>query len=391
VTWSNTGSDSRFCPIWWKVIDTDLRRILIVDNCTEDREYAKRLLTKATEFTWQFTEASDGKEGLALVVSGTPFECLLVDYRLQDMDGIEFLQRLPQQFGEPGVAVVVLTGAGDETLAVRAMKSGAQDYLSKRDLDAKLLRRTVEYSITRFQLTLANRQSAKLLEEAHRELESFTYSVSHDLHAPLRHIAGFSDILIKEFGPGMDVRAREFLQLIADGAVRMGLLVDGLLSLAKLDQHSLQLRRADLNAVVDQVVAVLQRDCKGRVVEWRIACLPALTCDRLLITQVFQNLISNALKYSRGRSSAVIEIGSIEKPDEPPVIFVRDNGAGFDMTHADRLFGMFQRMHTEAEFEGTGIGLATVQRIIARHGGRIWAEAAPDIGATFYFMLGEGQ
>jgi signal transduction histidine kinase len=370
---------------------TDLRRILIVDDCTEDREYAKRLLSKATEFTWQFTEASDGKEGLALILSGAPFDCLLVDYRLLDMDGIEFLQLLPQQFGEPGVAAVVLAGAGDEALAVRAMKSGAQDYLSKRDLDAKLLSQTVEYSITRFQLTLANRQSAKLLEEAHRELESFVYSVSHDLRAPLRQIAGFSGILVNEFGPGMDVRAREFLQLIADGAVHMGLMVDGLLSLARLDRQSLQLHRSDLNALVDQVIGVLQRECEDRNVEWRIARLPPLMCDKLLIIQVFQNLISNAIKYSSRRRSAVIEIGSIEKPGQPPVIFVRDNGAGFDITQADKLFNVFQRMHTEAEFEGIGIGLATVRRIIARHGGRIWAEAAVDLGATFYFMLGETQ
>jgi len=368
---------------------TDFRRILFVDDCIEDREYAKRLLAKANEFTWQFTEASDGKEGLALVSSGAQFDCILVDFRLQDMDGIEFLQRLPRQFGEPTVATVVLAGAGDEALAVRAMKSGAQDYLSKRDLNAKLLRQTVEYAITRFQLTLANRQAVKSLGEAHRELESFTYSVSHDLRAPLRHIAGFSGILINEFGPGMDTRARELLQLIADGAMRMGLLVDGLLSLVKLDRQSLQLRLSDLNLLVDQVIGVLQEECEGRDVQWRIGRLPPVMCDELLITQVFQNLISNALKFSGGKDSAVIEIGSIEEPVQPPVFFVRDNGAGFDIKHADGLFSVFQRMHTEAEFEGIGIGLATVKRIIARHGGRIWAEAAVGLGATFYFTAGD--
>lgn len=366
---------------------TDFRRILFVDDCIEDREYAKRLLAKANEFTWQFTEASDGKEGLALVSSGTQFDCILVDFRLRDMDGIEFLQRLPRQFGEPTVATVVLAGAGDEALAVRAMKSGAQDYLSKRDLNAKLLRQTVEYAITRFQLTLANRQAVKSLGEAHRELESFTYSVSHDLRAPLRHIAGFSGILINEFGPGMDTRARELLQLIADGAMRMGLLVDGLLSLVKLDRQSLQLRLSDLNLLVDQVIGVLQEECEGRDVQWRIGRLPPVMCDELLITQVFQNLISNALKFSGGKDSAVIEIGSIEEPGQPPVFFVRDNGAGFDMSYADKLFAPFQRLHTVREFAGTGIGLATVQRIVRRHGGDIWAEASVDAGATFYFTL----
>jgi signal transduction histidine kinase len=369
---------------------TDLRRILIVDDSGEDREYAKRLLRRTADFTWQITEASDGKQGLALVLSSGTFDCILLDYRLRDMDGMEFLQLLPKQFGDPGVAVVVLAGAGDEALAVRAMKLGAQDYLSKKDLDATLLGRAVEYAMTRFQLTLVNRQSAKSLEEAHRELEAFTYSVSHDLRAPLRHIAGFSGILIKDFGPGMAVEARELLQLIAEAVVRMGLLVDGLLGLAKLDQQSLNLCHPDLNVIVDQIISLLQPECVGRMVEWRIARLPALECDRSLIAQVFQNLLSNAVKYSRGRTNAVIEIGSIQEPGKPSVIFVRDNGAGFDMQHAEKLFGVFQRLHTESEFEGSGIGLATAQRIISRHSGHIWAEAS-DAGATFYFTLGTTQ
>jgi light-regulated signal transduction histidine kinase (bacteriophytochrome) len=133
---------------------------------------------------------------------------------------------------------------------------------------------------------------------------------------------------------------------------------------------------------------VLQPECEGREVEWRIAQLPALECDGVLMGQVFQNLLSNALKYSRGRTKAVIEVDSIQQAGEPAVIFVRDNGAGFNMQYAEKLFGVFQRMHTEAEFEGTGVGLATVQRIIQKHGGRIWAEAETDHGATFYFTLG---
>jgi light-regulated signal transduction histidine kinase (bacteriophytochrome) len=367
----------------------DLRRILIVDDCDEDREYAKRLLSKAAEFTWQFAEAPDGKQGLALAVSGGPFDCILVDYRLRDMDGLEFLELLPKQFGEPGVAAVMLTGEGDEALAVRAMKLGAQDYLSKRRLDAELLRRAVENAIRHFQLILANRQSAELLEAAHRELEAFTYSVSHDLRAPLRHIAGFSGILLHDYGPGMELKARDLLQRIADAVVHMGLLVDGLLSLSKLGRQSLKLVHADLNAIVDEAISILQPECEGRVVEWRIARLPALECDKTLIAQVFQNLISNALKYSRGRASTFIEIGSIQEPGKPAIIFVRDNGAGFDMTRAEKLFDVFQRMHTESEFEGTGLGLAIAKRIISRHGGRIWAEAAIDAGATFSFTLAE--
>ena len=225
------------------------------------------------------------------------------------------------------------------------------------------------------------------LEATNRELEAFSYSVSHDLRTPLRHIAGFSGILVNDFGPGMAVEAREYLQLIADGVRRMGLLVEGLLSLAKLGQQSLKLCVTELNAIVDDVISILEPECEGRDVEWRIAKLPTLECDPILMAQVFQNLLGNALKYSSNRACAVIEVDSIQQPGKPPVIFVRDNGAGFNRKYADTLLGVFQRFHTESEFDGTGVGLATVQRIIRKHGGKIWAESEPDHGATFYFTL----
>jgi light-regulated signal transduction histidine kinase (bacteriophytochrome) len=185
----------------------------------------------------------------------------------------------------------------------------------------------------------------------------------------------------------MAVEAREYLQLIEDAVRRMGLLVEGLLRLAKLGQQSLKLCVTELNAIVDDVISTLEPECEGREVEWRIAKLPALECDPILMAQVFQNLLDNALKYSKNRACAVIEVNSIEQPGKPPVIFVRDNGAGFNRKYADKLFGVFQRFHTESEFDGTGVGLATVQRIIRKHGGTIWAESEPDHGATFYFAL----
>jgi len=225
------------------------------------------------------------------------------------------------------------------------------------------------------------------LEATNHELEAFSYSVSHDLRSPLRHIAGFSRILANDFGPMMAVEAREHLQRIEDAVSRMGLLIDALLKMAVLRRQSLKLRHTELNAIVDRVISMLQPECEGRDVEWRIAKLPALDCDPILMAQVFQNLLGNALKYSRGRASAVIEVDSIQQPGKPPVIFVRDNGAGFNMKYAEKLFSVFQRFHTDSEFEGTGVGLATVHRIIQKHGGTIWAEAEPDHGATFYFTL----
>ena len=225
------------------------------------------------------------------------------------------------------------------------------------------------------------------LEATNHELEAFSYSVSHDLRTPLRHIAGFTRILVNDFGPVIAVEAREHLQRIEDAVSRMGLLIDALLKMAVLRRRSLRLSHSELNPIVDEVVSMLQPECDGRDVEWRIAKLPALDCDPILMAQVFQNLLGNALKYSRGRAKAVIEVDSIQQPGKPAIIFVRDNGAGFNMKYAERLFGVFQRFHTESEFEGTGVGLATVHRIIQKHGGMIWAEAEPDHGATFYFAL----
>jgi len=250
-------------------------------------------------------------------------------------------------------------------------------------------RKTDELEIRKLNEDLEERIAKRTqeLEATNHELEAFSYSVSHDLRAPLRHIASFSRILVNEFGPVMAIEAREHLQRIQDAVHRMGLMVDALLKMAVLRRQSLRLRRSELNPIVDDVVSMLQPECQGRDVEWRVAKLPALDCDPILMAQVFQNLLGNALKYSRGRAKAVIEVDSIQRPGKPAIIFVRDNGAGFNLKFAEKLFGVFQRFHSTSEFEGTGVGLATVHRIIQKHGGMIWAEAEVDLGATFYFAL----
>jgi PAS domain S-box-containing protein len=225
------------------------------------------------------------------------------------------------------------------------------------------------------------------LEVANHELEAFAYSVSHDLRAPLRHIAGFTRILVEEFGPALPAEVQKHLRNIDQGAHRMGQLVDELLNLTQIGRQALAVQMTDLSSVVKDVVTMLEPEIDGRQVEWRIAALPFVECDPVLIRQVFQNLIGNALKYSRPRSPAVIEIGHSEKDNEP-VIFVKDNGVGFNMKYADKLFGVFQRLHRSEEFEGIGVGLATVHRILQKHDGRVWAEAELERGATFYFTLG---
>ncbi|HXG49271.1 MAG TPA: PAS domain S-box protein [Methylomirabilota bacterium] len=227
-------------------------------------------------------------------------------------------------------------------------------------------------------LSLANSN----LQAANKELESFSYSVSHDLRSPLRHIAGFTAL------PSVagDAQARRFAQVIADSARRMGLLIDDLLAFSRMSRSALHLAPVDLNVLVTDVRRELELDLTGRRVNWKIEPLPCVNADASLLRQVFLNLLGNALKYSRSRAESVIEIGG-RTSDREITVFVRDNGVGFNMKYADKLFGVFQRLHRDDEFEGTGIGLAIVQRIVHRHGGQVWAESAPNEGATFYFTL----
>jgi len=228
------------------------------------------------------------------------------------------------------------------------------------------------------------------LKAANKELEAFTYSVSHDLRAPIRHISGFTKILVEKFRSSLPAQAQGHLQVIEQAASRMGQMVDEMLKLARLGRQALSVEVTGLSLLVEDTVTLLAPETEGRQVEWKIADLPFAECDPVLIRQVFQNLIANALKYSRQRSPAVIEIGQTEKEGKT-VIFVKDNGVGFDMKYSEKLFGVFQRLHVAEEFEGNGIGLATVERIIKKHGGRVWAEAEPDRGATFYFTLGDSE
>jgi len=226
------------------------------------------------------------------------------------------------------------------------------------------------------------------LEEVNKELEAFTYSVSHDLRAPLRHIDGFSRILMEDHGAHLTVEAQRLLGRIRDGARQMGCLVDDLLNLSRLGRREIVTVVTSLEALLKEVLAELKPTLGNREIEFQIAALPFVSCDAGLMKQVFANLLSNAVKYTRPRERAVIEVGQILQ-DGHEVVYVRDNGVGFNMKYADKLFGVFQRLHRQEDFEGTGVGLATIHRIIHKHSGRVWAESQLDKGATFYFTLGD--
>jgi len=244
------------------------------------------------------------------------------------------------------------------------------------------------YTFNAFLHDITERKRAEqALQELNRELEAFTYSVSHDLRAPLRHIDGFSKILLEDYGPRLDPEARRCLDRVREGTRKMGQLIDDLLNLSRVSRCDLRRRPLPLNSLLQEAREELRAELNGREVEWRIGELGVVDADPALLQLAFLNLLSNALKYSRPRRLAVIEIGRSER-EGAPVLFVRDNGVGFSMKHAHKLFGVFQRLHRPEDFEGTGVGLTTVQRIIHKHGGRIWAEAELDIGATFFFTLG---
>ena len=235
------------------------------------------------------------------------------------------------------------------------------------------------------------RQRTAELVAANSELEAFAYSVSHDLRAPLRHIKCFTQMLEEEVGAGLGPSARTLLARIPRSVDQMGKLIDDLLAFSRLGICPVSRQPVALGPLVAELIEGLAPDAQGRPVEWSIAGLPGLDADPSLLRVVLVNLLSNALKFTRGRTPARIEVFSANGSHSAPVIAVRDNGVGFALEHAGRLFGVFQRLHSQAEFEGTGVGLATVKRIVARHGGRIWAEAAPGLGATFFFSLGPGE
>ena len=225
------------------------------------------------------------------------------------------------------------------------------------------------------------------LNAVNEELEAFSYSVSHDLRAPLRHMSAFSQLLTEEYRAELQPDARHYLDRIQESAKRMGQLVDDLLKMGQVNRRALSSVNTDLNSLLSDVLKDVQPECAQREIRWQIGELPSVECDPGLMKQVFMNLVSNAVKYSRRREIAVIEIGMTSGEDGAAVIFIRDNGAGFDQKYADKLFGVFQRLHRAEEFEGTGVGLATVQRVIKRHGGKIWALGELDKGSTFYFTL----
>jgi hypothetical protein len=368
-------------------------RLLIVDDESAQMKALCDTLTLEGFSTTGFVSAAAALAELRT----QEFDLLFTDLMMPEMDGITLLAAAREI--SPDVVAIVMTGHAAIDTAVKAMQAGALDYIVK-PFKLAVIRPVIHRALSMRQLRIDNRQLEQRIRQrtgeleranlelaaVNRALESFSYSVSHDLRAPLRTVQGFCQMYMEDFASTIPAEGRVLLDHVATGAQRMGQLIEDLLALSQLGRQPLMRGKFSLEPLVRRLL----RECLGREpqrrVEVRVGTLGCCEGDPSLIEQVLVNLLSNALKFTRGRDPAVIDVDCREE-DQGIVYFVRDNGVGFKMAYADKLFGVFQRLHSESEFEGTGVGLSIVQRIIQRHGGRIWAESVPGQGTTFYFTL----
>ncbi len=372
----------------------DAVTVLLIEDNPGDARLIRELLAGEKGGSFRLECADRLSLGIERLVSGK-VDVILLDLGLPDSQGFDTFIKVHNSV--PQVPVVILSGLTDEELAARAVREGAQDYLVKGHVDSDLLGRSLRYAIERKRVEVELQKNRDHLEElveqrtaelvaVNKELEAFSYSVSHDLRAPLRGIDGFSQILLEEYGDKLEGKSKDYLNRVRQASQRMGMLIDDLLSLSRVTRIEVHIRDVDLSALATSIVSELRGATPGRQVD--VIIEPGLRAkgDANLLRILLTNLLSNAWKFTGKHPRAKIEFGRTIREGKE-VFFVRDDGAGFDMAYADKLFQPFQRLHSLNEFEGTGIGLATVQRVINRHGGRVWAEGGVEKGATFYFSF----
>jgi DNA-binding response OmpR family regulator len=363
------------------------KRILAVDDSPT---YLYELGEMLRSEGYDVVAARSGEEALELLAVET-VDCVLLDLMMPGLGGQETCRRIKGSPVTRDLPLIILTSVEDREVMIQSLSAGADDYVSKAS-DFPVLRARVLAQIRRRQLEDETRRIRDelilkdLVERRNKELEAFSYSVSHDLRSPLRAIKGFSRSLLEDHASGLSAEGLSDLKRVVAAAERMGELIEDLLKLSRLSRAELVKESFDLSEIARSVTEVLLRSEKDRDVTFVIEPGVRADGDPRLMKVVLENLLGNAFKFTKKTPGARIELGETTV-DQKPVYFVRDNGAGFDMRAAARLFGAFQRLHSETDFPGTGIGLATVQRIIDRHGGKIWAESAPGKGATFFFTL----
>ncbi len=328
------------------------------------------------------------------VLEKEDIDVVMTDIIMPRVTGVDLLKTLRR--ASPHVQVIMITGEPTLETATESLRAGAFDYIAKpvtKDLAVKTVGNAMKVKTLddeKRRLEADNLSHREELEALVKELEAFTYSVSHDLRAPLRHIDSFSKILRDKYKERLPDHVMGYIDKIIHSASDMQMLIDALLNLSRLGRKELMIRTVDLNKIINAVKAELEPDVENREIEWRIEKIPEVQCDPALIKIVLTNLLSNAVKFTGKLTSdarTVIKIKPL--PDGKTGFIVQDNGVGFNMKYAGKLFGVFQRMHRKSEFEGVGVGLATVQRIIARHKGRVYAESEVNKGAVFFIELSE--
>jgi signal transduction histidine kinase len=349
----------------------------------EDNADMNRFVREALAGEHRVESAFDGAEGLDRALALRP-DVILTDVMMPRMGGEELVRAVRARNELDETPILLLSAKADDALRVRLLRNGAQDYLTKPFHEEELRARVGILSAAKLARE-TSRRFAQNLEEANRELESFSYSVSHDLRAPLRAIDGFSQILADECQEKLDEKERGYLGRIRAGCIRMNGLIDDMLALSRVTRREMRKRSIDLSGLARSVVEEMRQAHPDRSIEVVIEDGVVAPGDVALLRIVLENLLGNAWKFTSKQPRPRIEFGV--QPGGQPVYFIRDNGAGFDMRYKEKLFGVFQRLHHAAEFEGTGIGLATVRRVVNRHGGRVWAEGDIGRGATFYFSL----
>lgn len=385
------------------------KKVLTVDDSPT---YLEELGTHLREEGYEPVLARSGEEALELL-EVQPVDCILLDLIMPGMSGYETCRRIKASATWKDIPLVILTAREGRDAMIEGINTGADDYIAKSSdfevLKARLraqfrrkqsedenraireqqLSRNLEAAEAHAALELAETRAKLLtnLEQKNQELEAFSYSVSHDLRAPLRAIDGFSRILLTEHSDRLDEEGKRLLIAILTNAIKMDELISALLNLSRMGRTEMQVARVDMKSLAESVMADLLAACPERKIEATVASLPEGRGDAILLRQVFNNLIGNAIKYSSHGEAAQIEVGCRSEAEEN-IYFVKDNGTGFDMRYANKLFGVFQRLHRTEDYEGNGVGLAIVQRIIHRHGGRVWAKAEPNKGAEFCFTLG---
>lgn len=375
-------------------------KILIAD----DDGVAREMLDSALKsWGYETAVAADGNGAWRLMEGEDAPRMALLDWLMPGLDGMEICRNLRASRAPSPPYLILVTARGGKENVVAGLDAGANDYLVKPiDMDELRARIKVGQRYLEMQDTLALRMAevsdlnrrleqrvrerTSELESANRELEAFGYSVSHDLRAPLRHISGFCEMLAEQFGDVLGDEGMALLGKIRDSGRQMTHLIDDLLELSIVSREEMECRKIDMTGLCNGIAHELVESEPGRDATFLIAPGMAAWGDRRLLRIVLQNLLGNAWKYTSRKERASIEVGMAEDDGET-VYYVRDDGAGFDMDFADKMFAAFQRLHSSSEFPGTGIGLATVQRIVSRHGGRVWAKGWPGKGATFYFSL----